>query len=95
MTLTIFYYFIFSHRNVSVRKTTAQFLSLLAERMGASRLLSGAKDVTEKILPTAAQFVTDGGSETRHVYTCVDNRYTRYSEECALPLPLDKVFNNF
>ncbi|KAJ7379834.1 hypothetical protein OS493_012583 [Desmophyllum pertusum] len=55
-----------SHRNVSVRKTTAQFLSLLAERMGASRLLSGAKDVTEKILPTAAQFVTDGGSETRY-----------------------------
>lgn len=57
--------FFFSHRNVTVRKTTAQFLSMLAERMGASRLLSGAKDVTEKILPTAAQFVTDGGPETR------------------------------
>ncbi|KAL9952340.1 hypothetical protein ACROYT_G039583 [Oculina patagonica] len=55
-----------SHRNVAVRKTTAQFLSLLAERMGASRLMSGAKDVTEKILPTAAQFVTDGGPETRY-----------------------------
>lgn len=55
-----------SHRNVNVRKTTAQFLSLLAERMGASRLMSGAKDVTERILPTAAQFVTDGGPETRY-----------------------------
>ena len=57
--------FLFSHRNVTVRKTTAQFLSLLSERMGASRLMSGAKDITEKILPTAAQFVTDGGAETR------------------------------
>lgn len=57
----------FSHRNVTVRKTTAQFLSLLADRMGASRLMSGAKDVTEKILPTTAQFLTDGGQETRCV----------------------------
>ena len=72
------YYFFkicFSHRNVAVRKTTAQFLSLLAERMGASRLMSGAKDVTEKILPTAAQFVTDGGPETR--YTCVKNLFVQ------------------
>lgn len=66
-----FLLFTFSHRNVAVRKTTAQFLSLLAERMGANRLMSGAKDVTEKILPTAAQFVTDGGPETR--CTCVEN----------------------
>ena len=65
-----FLLFTFSHRNVAVRKTTAQFLSLLAERMGANRLMSGAKDVTEKILPTAAQFVTDGGPETR--CTCVE-----------------------
>lgn len=77
VTLTVFtYYFLlttFSHRNVAVRKTTAQFLSLLAERMGVSRLMSGAKDVTEKILPTAAQFVTDGGPETR--YTCAENPF--------------------
>lgn len=65
--------FTFSHRNVAVRKTTAQFLSLLAERMGANRLMSGAKDVTEKILPTAAQFATDGGPETR--CTCVENPF--------------------
>ena len=58
--------FSYSHRNVAVRKTTAQFLSSLAERMGTSRLMSGAKDVTERILPTAAQFVTDGGPETRY-----------------------------
>lgn len=55
-----------SHRNVTVRKTTAQFLSMLADRMGPSRLMSGAKDVTEKILPTTAQFLTDGGQETRY-----------------------------
>ena len=61
----LFLLFFFSHRNVAVRKTAAQFLSLLAERMGVSRLMSGAKDVTEKILPTAAQFLSDGGPETR------------------------------
>ncbi|RMX50084.1 hypothetical protein pdam_00002933 [Pocillopora damicornis] len=55
-----------SHRNVTVRKTTAQFLSMLADRMGPSRVMSGAKDVTEKILPTTAQFLTDGGQETRY-----------------------------
>ncbi|EDO48447.1 predicted protein, partial [Nematostella vectensis] len=53
------------HRNVAIRKTAAQFLSILAERIGANRLMSGAKDVTDHILPAAAQFATDGGSETR------------------------------
>ena len=57
----------FSHRNVTVRKTTAQFLSFLAERMGANRVLSGAKDVTEKMLTAAAHFLTDGGPETRYL----------------------------
>lgn len=54
---------------MAIRKCTAQFISILAERMGAGRLLSGAKDVTDKILPVAAQFATDGGSETRCVCT--------------------------
>lgn len=79
-----FLLFTFSHRNVAVRKTTAQFLSLLAERMGASRLMSGAKDVTEKILPTAAQFVTDGGPETR--YTGVKNPFIQLTVRILIHL---------
>mgnify|MGYP001792423958 CR=1 FL=1 len=58
----------YSHRNVAVRKTTAQFLSVLAERMGPNRLLSGTKDVTERILPCLAKLAVDGGLETRYCH---------------------------
>ncbi len=56
----------YSHRNVSVRKTAAHFLSVVVERMGPGRVLSGVKDVTDRILPIAAQFVVDGSPETRY-----------------------------
>ncbi|XP_070576353.1 TOG array regulator of axonemal microtubules protein 1-like [Ptychodera flava] len=48
-----------SHRNVAVRKTCAQFLVEVVEKMGPGRLLSGIKDVTDKILPATAQFCVD------------------------------------
>ena len=48
-----------------VRKTTSVFLDMLVDRMGPGRILSGVKDVTDKILPTAAQLTTDNGQETR------------------------------
>jgi hypothetical protein len=57
--------FISRHRSVAIRKSAASILSVLAERIGANRLMSGAKDVTDRILPAGAQFATDGGSETR------------------------------
>lgn len=57
--------FVLRHRSAAVRKTAASFLSVVAERIGANRLMSGAKDVTDRILPAAAQFATDGGPETR------------------------------
>lgn len=43
----------------------ARILSKIAEKMGAGRLLSGSKDVTDRILPVAAQFAVDGQQETR------------------------------
>ena len=49
-----------------VRKTAAHFLSILVDKMGPGRVLSGVKDVTDKILPTAAQFLTDGAPDTRY-----------------------------
>lgn len=54
------------HRNVHVRRAAAQFLCMLAERMGPSRCLSGSKDITERILVAAAVFASDGGAETRY-----------------------------
>lgn len=74
-----------SHRNVTVRKTTAQFLSMLADRMGPSRVMSGAKDVTEKILPTTAQFLTDGGQETRCVPSSIEKQINHVKGIAASP----------
>ena len=34
--------------------------------MGPGRILSGVKDVTDRILPVAANFLMDGNPETRY-----------------------------
>ncbi|XP_022090984.1 TOG array regulator of axonemal microtubules protein 1-like isoform X2 [Acanthaster planci] len=54
-----------SHKNQTVRKTTAMHLNTLVDRMGPGRLLSGVKDITDKILPAAASLALDNGQETR------------------------------
>ncbi|XP_054711064.1 TOG array regulator of axonemal microtubules protein 1-like [Uloborus diversus] len=54
-----------SHRNGAVRKVAAQSLLLVVDKMGASRILT-AKDVTERLLPTTAQFLMDNMPLTRY-----------------------------
>ncbi|XP_059411460.1 TOG array regulator of axonemal microtubules protein 1-like isoform X4 [Carassius carassius] len=54
------------HLNSVVRKCAAQRLSALLERVGAARLLSGAKDVTERILPAVWKLVQDSSQEARY-----------------------------
>ncbi|XP_062617825.1 TOG array regulator of axonemal microtubules protein 1-like isoform X2 [Saccostrea cucullata] len=55
-----------THKNVQVRKTTSRFVVELVEKMGPGRILSGVKDVTDRVLPTAAHFVMDASQETRY-----------------------------
>ncbi|XP_043930209.1 TOG array regulator of axonemal microtubules protein 1 isoform X2 [Protopterus annectens] len=55
-----------SHLHTAVRKCTAQHLFEVVERMGPGRLLSGIKDVTDRILPAAAKFAQDSSQETRY-----------------------------
>lgn len=50
-----------------MRKVAAQSLLAVVEKMGASRILTQSKEVTEKLLPTTAQFLMDGTPLTRHV----------------------------
>uniref|UniRef100_A0A8C3T8A6 TOG array regulator of axonemal microtubules 1 n=1 Tax=Chelydra serpentina TaxID=8475 RepID=A0A8C3T8A6_CHESE len=55
-----------SHLHTAVRRCTAQHLSDVVERMGPGRILSGIKEVTDRILPAVAKFAQDGSQETRY-----------------------------
>nr|XP_053628429.1 TOG array regulator of axonemal microtubules protein 2-like [Cherax quadricarinatus] len=54
-----------SHKNAVVRTTVARLLAYEVERLGPSRVLSGQKDITDRILPAAAKLAQDGSLETR------------------------------
>uniref|UniRef100_A0A673N472 TOG domain-containing protein n=1 Tax=Sinocyclocheilus rhinocerous TaxID=307959 RepID=A0A673N472_9TELE len=54
------------HLNSVVRKCAALHLSGLVERVGAARLLSGAKDLTDRILPAVCKLVQDSSQEARY-----------------------------
>ena len=76
---------------MNVRKTAAQFLCMLAERLGPARCLSGSKDITERILVAAAAFASDGGAETRYdqyqMITLSSSWYRGRKEGGGYPLP--------
>ncbi|KAK2891645.1 TOG array regulator of axonemal microtubules protein 1 isoform X1 [Channa argus] len=55
-----------SHLNALVRKCTAQHLANLVEKVGAARLLSGGKDLTDKILPAVTRLAQDSSQEARY-----------------------------
>ncbi|KAG7511268.1 TOG array regulator of axonemal microtubules 1 isoform X2 [Solea senegalensis] len=55
-----------SHLNAVVRKCTAQHLASLVEKVGAARLLSGGKDLTERILPAVTKLAQDSSQEARY-----------------------------
>ncbi|KAG8177348.1 hypothetical protein JTE90_020988 [Oedothorax gibbosus] len=54
-----------SHRNGAVRKVAAQSLLAVVEKMGTTKILT-LKEVTEKLVPTTAQFLMDGMPLTRY-----------------------------
>ncbi|XP_061700492.1 TOG array regulator of axonemal microtubules protein 1-like isoform X2 [Syngnathoides biaculeatus] len=55
-----------SHLNGLVRKCGAQHLANLVEKVGAARLLSGGKELTERILPAIAKLSQDSSQEARY-----------------------------
>ncbi|XP_056151819.1 TOG array regulator of axonemal microtubules protein 1 [Lampris incognitus] len=55
-----------SHLNAVVRKCTAQHLTNLVEKVGAARLLSGGKDLTDRILPAVIKLAQDSSQEARY-----------------------------
>jgi len=56
---------IFRHKNSIVRKVAAFHILTLCEKLGPGKLLSGVKDITDKLLPALAVFIGDSSPETR------------------------------
>ncbi|XP_066529138.1 TOG array regulator of axonemal microtubules protein 1-like [Hoplias malabaricus] len=54
------------HLNAVVRKCSSQHLATLVEKIGAARLLSGTKDLTDRILPAISKLVQDSSQEARY-----------------------------
>ncbi|XP_029316331.1 TOG array regulator of axonemal microtubules protein 1 isoform X2 [Cottoperca gobio] len=54
------------HLHAVVRKCTAQHLANLVEKVGAARLLSGGKDLTDRILPAVTKLAQDSSQEARY-----------------------------
>lgn len=52
-----------------VRKCTAQHLANLVDKVGPARLLSGGKDLTDRILPAVTKLAQDSSQEARYVKT--------------------------
>ncbi|XP_028854479.1 TOG array regulator of axonemal microtubules protein 1 isoform X2 [Denticeps clupeoides] len=55
-----------SHLNPVVRRCTAQHLTTLVEKIGADRVLSGAKDLTERLIPAVTKLAQDSSQEARY-----------------------------
>jgi len=55
-----------SHRNMSVRKAAAYFLSILVQKMGPVKALMGPKNIGEHLIQAAAKFLMDGSPHTRY-----------------------------
>lgn len=61
--------FLFSHRSPAVRKTAAKYIYIVCEKLGPNKILSGTRDITERVLQVAATFASDGPSEIRYINT--------------------------
>lgn len=65
-----------SHLNAAVRKCTAQHLANLVEKVGAARLLSGGKELTDRIdLACSCKTLTRLLTRSQVCYLFIDKTY--------------------
>ncbi|XP_068436111.1 TOG array regulator of axonemal microtubules protein 1 isoform X1 [Clinocottus analis] len=91
-----------SHLNAVVRRCAAQHLANLVEKVGAARLLSGGKDLTDRILPAVTKLTQDSSQEARYfgrrMLLCLsshpdfDKILEKYISTKDLPTVRDTVF---
>ena len=58
-------FLLFRHRSVGIRKTASYYVLAIAKKIGHRRLLSGAKDLTDKILQATLDCIIDASNEVR------------------------------
>merc|ERR1740128_615086 len=56
---------ILHHKSPIIRTTISRLLTLVTDKIGAAKALSGGKDLTEKLLPAVAKLAQDGALEAR------------------------------
>jgi hypothetical protein len=66
--------FSLSHRSPAVRKTSAKYIYIVCEKLGPNKILSGTRDITERVLQVAATFASDGPPEIRYVNIHKENK---------------------
>ncbi|UJR15557.1 hypothetical protein I4U23_002496 [Adineta vaga] len=54
-----------THRNPAVRKASAKYIYHVCEKLGPTKILSGTRDITERVLQVGATFAADGPPEIR------------------------------
>ncbi|KAJ8002955.1 hypothetical protein DPEC_G00164330 [Dallia pectoralis] len=55
-----------THQNAAVRSCAAEHLESLADIMGAARILSGKKDLTDRFLITVSKLAVDSAQDVRY-----------------------------
>lgn len=55
-----------NHKNMHVRRMASQFVALLVERMGATKCLIGAREISAQLIPATAKFAQDSSPHTRY-----------------------------
>ncbi len=66
--------FVSSHRNPAARKTSAKYIYNVCEKLGPAKILSGTRDITERVLQVAATFASDGPPEIRFINIQSDDK---------------------
>ncbi|CAF0871745.1 unnamed protein product [Adineta ricciae] len=54
-----------THRNPAARKASAKYIYYVCEKLGPTKILSGTRDITERVLQVGATFAADGPPEIR------------------------------
>merc|ERR1712126_470630 len=54
-----------TNKNPVIRTTVSRLLAYISDRMGATKALTGGRDITEKLIPAVARLARDGSLEAR------------------------------